>query len=253
MPGIRPLAELVKQVRLRADMQNSQFVTDEEIEQYIQDSVGDLWDLIIESAGEEHFAYSVEFDTSPGVSRYTLTTDLISWLPPGPPETPPQPIRVYKTLGVDIQFGNRWVPAEPVRFGERNQAQAHSWSPSLPIGYRVVTDTNPPSPARAVDFYPAPTGVYTVKFWFIPYPNDLTGSGETWGSRAFQSFTGWDEYVVCDAAAKCLEKEESDPRYLHARKMAAAERIRWHALTMNQESGGRVRNIDAERRRRFYE
>src|SRR5690606_40021105 len=51
----------------------------------------------------------------------------------------------------------------------------------------------------------------------------------------------------------CLEKEESDPRYLHARKMAAAERIRWHALTMNQESGGRVRNIDAERRGRSEE
>lgn len=251
MPGIRPLAELVKQVRLRADMQNSQFVTDEEIEQYIQDSVGDLWDLIIESAGEDHFVASIEFPTIPGVSTYSLDSYLGSG---GLVQPPPQPHPVYKVLGVDVQVDSRWLKAVPQMFGEASYSSAspRPWSAHQVPGYHFVT-TLLPNPSRSVMFSPSPAGEHLVRVWYIPYPTGLTGSGDSWLSQTLQSFTGWDEYVICDAAAKCLEKEESDPRYLHARKMAAAERIRWHALTMNQESGGRVRNIDAERRRRFYE
>ena len=37
------------------------------------------------------------------------------------------------------------------------------------------------------------------------YPNDWSSAPKTF----LQAYSGWDDYIVCDAAAKCLEKEES--------------------------------------------
>src|SRR5690606_25178722 len=94
---------------------------------------------------------------------------------------------------------------------------------------------------------PVPLGIHEVRMFYIPLPPTLIGDGTLVNTQTFQSFSGWDEFIVCDAAAKCMEKEESDPSFLLGRKAAAADRIRWHAMTMDQNSGGRVRNIDAER------
>lgn len=251
MPGIRTIDALVTQVRRRADMENSSFVTDDEIKQYIQDSYGELWDLIIESAGDQHFVQAVSFQTSPGVEEYRLSNRL--GVPP-PYVGPEVPLKVYRTLGVSLLLDNEPYPVRPGSLSERHMKDRHQgWSRGVDISYVVHTVVTP-QPIRTLAFFPPPLGVHDVGFFYIPYPADLTGDGSSSSDFTLQGYTGWDEFVVCDAAAKCLEKEESDSRHLLARKMMAADRIRWAALNMNQETGGRVRNVDAERRqfwRRF--
>lgn len=249
MPGSRTLAQLVTQVRRRADMENTTFVTDSEIEQYIHDSYGELYDLIIESAGEEHFITSTTFSTIADTASYALSDQLGQ---EGPFEVPPLALEIYKTLGVDVLFNGEWLSLAPHRLGERNIRGDVGWAAIDDVVYRVYTNLSE-NPLRQIEFSPTPTSVYSVRFRYIPIPSDLSGDGTSGGDQTFQSFTGWDEFIVCDAAAKCLEKEESDSRHLLARKMAAGERIRWHATTMNQESGGKVRNVDAERRRRSWQ
>ncbi|MCP4243132.1 MAG: hypothetical protein GY772_21470, partial [bacterium] len=49
------LADLIVRCRQRADMLNTQFCTDAEITSYLTESLGELYDLIIQNAGNEFF------------------------------------------------------------------------------------------------------------------------------------------------------------------------------------------------------
>ena len=45
------LEDLIERCRQRADMLQTQFVTDEEITSYLNESLGELYDLIVQNAG----------------------------------------------------------------------------------------------------------------------------------------------------------------------------------------------------------
>ena len=55
MARTRTRLELRTEVRQRADMVNSDFVTDNEINRYLNESISELYDMLISAKGQEWY------------------------------------------------------------------------------------------------------------------------------------------------------------------------------------------------------
>lgn len=100
------LPSLRTQVRQRADMQSiaaQQFVTDTELNGYINQSYTEFYDLLVVACGQEYFLNEAAIITGGGVDIYDLPPDF------------------YRLLGVDAQINStQSVTLEPFNFIERN-------------------------------------------------------------------------------------------------------------------------------------
>lgn len=226
MPGPVQLSELVTRVRRRADMENTTFVSDAEVEEYIEQSAGELLDLMIESAGADVFSVtSATNTTSAGTSQYEIQ------------DGGGNALNVYRVLGVDVKFSGEWRSIRKLSFRYRNRMvdQDGTWSGQNTVFYRPMPLSTPDVWDGTADltfkleFFPSPPAGQEFRVHYIPFPIDASSGGTVY----LQGFSGWDEYVVVDAAMKCLEKEESDTRHLERRLARLLDRIRHAALTMD--------------------
>ncbi len=212
------MTSLALQVRQRADMQNSSgFIGDSELYEYINQSIADLYDLIIAAWGQDRYMATAGVVTASGVDTYPLPSDF------------------YLLRGVDAVLGGNYsVSLRPFMFNERNLYKSGpGWLYGQPIAYRLEGSN--------IVFLPQPTGVFNVTLWYIPAPTRLVVGSET-GTNVFDGVSGWEEYVVVDAAIKCLQKEESDPSVLMARKQELKARI--EAMAPQRDAGAAERVTD---------
>ena len=79
-------------------------------------------------------------------------------------------------------------------------------------------------------FIPSPTANQYVRVWYIPKLVQLLKDTDI-----MTGVSGWTEYVICDAAIKAMQKEESDVSVLMSQKMALMKRIEESA--MNRDVG----------------
>lgn len=145
MARVRTLLEMRTEVRQRADMVNSQFVSDAEIDRYLNESISELYDIIIETAAQEYYLATHSFNTVANQDTYLLPADM------------------YVLKGVDAQVGAPApLPIMPYRFNDRYDWRnvPGFWSQYGEIQYRLLghahsVPTDPGSP-----LFPAePTGL----------------------------------------------------------------------------------------------
>jgi hypothetical protein len=217
------------QIRLaaqqRADMVNSNYVTVQEWNSYITKSYHELYDLLIQTYGDEYYAASTAFVTD-GRS----------------PASYPLPKRLYKLLGVDLSVGaannNGWLTLKKYTFLSRNR-YVYGNTPVSFIGvmnlrYRMIGSN--------VEFIPVAQSGQTIQLHYIPRPATLLAD-----SDILDGISGWDELVVIDAAIKALQKEESDVTVLVAQKMLITKRIEEAAQNRDvglSEQATDVRRLD---------
>jgi hypothetical protein len=206
------LASMREQARQRADMVNSEFCSDAEINQYINNSAAELYDLLV-SVNEDYFVSSTpqSISVTSGTDSYDLAADF------------------YKALGVDLYLNGSWVTMKPFMFAERNAYQGMMFD--MPFRYRIR--------GGKISFVPVPSGNHTVQIWYIPRFTALASDAAT-----FDGINGWEEYVIVDAAIKMLQKEESDVSVLLAQKEALKARI--NTMAANRDSGSPQRIVDVE-------
>lgn len=177
------LANLRTEVRRRADMENTTFVTDAEVNSYINQSADELWDLLT-SADENYGLTSATIAISSG-NTLNLPNDF------------------YKLKGVDDITDS----ANPISLRRFNFTERNDFTNLRPTGGSVVQ-----SYARVMYiisgnqllFEPPENAIGTYKIWYIPVQPSLTGDSDT-----LDGISGWTEYVIVDAAIKCRIKEES--------------------------------------------
>ncbi len=232
MPGTVNLATMVTRVRRRADMENTTFVTDAEIEEYVEASLGELIDLMLEEGGGDWMLTATQGQsTAAGTDTYQIYTNDIDMAN----------ANVYKVLGVEVQFNGKWRRLRRFSHWQGSRLEDLSgWTSENSVYYKVLWQPTMGADAK-IQFEPAPQGVHTFRVLYIPYPSDWSSGGFT----NFLGFTGWEEYVIVDAAMKCLEKEESDTKHLMVRLARLQERIRHHAKTMNYGEGDAIRDVSA--------
>lgn len=204
------LADLRLQARQRADMEKSNFVSDDEFNAFINSSLAELHDILI-GTYEDYYVSEYTFTSVLNQADYDIPADL------------------YKIRGVDVKLNTagqaEYYTVKRFNFNERNRfTQQGLWQlQGLPfIRYRLVGDK--------LRFSPVPDRNTEVKIWYHPKSVTLTADTDE-----FNDINGFAEYVVVDAAIKALNKEESDVSVLMAQKEALRQRIT--AIAQNRDAG----------------
>ena len=195
------LLQLRTAVRERADMVNSGFISDSELTSYINQSAYELYDILIEKYGDDYFVkLPVPTSTTDGTSTtFALPDDF------------------YKLLGVDlaVSMPDWWVTLKPFEMAERNRFALRNFQSFYGLSnlrYKLAGDS--------IWFSPMPAAGQIFRLWYVPRWTELSSDSDT-----LDGISGWTEYVVVDAAIKCLQKEESDVSVLLLQKKGLLDRI----------------------------
>ena len=243
-------------------MVNSTFCSDAEINEYIQSSYGEYYDLLIESIGPQHFLSSLQGVTTAGDADLELAQVSGSGVGENLDNTL-HPVDIYKILRVEATINGVVGRLRPTTIAQREETVnvTGGWTDHHRVGYFLYTDINGTGSRQhqVMHFEPTPQAAHTITIFYIPAAPTLIESQSSFSSPTFPAFpeaailtfTNWSEYIVVDAAMKCLEKEESDTTALMMRKEALRQRIVWHGNTMNADDAGSVRDLDSEYMARF--
>lgn len=183
--------------QLRADKLNSPFLTLDEWNSNINQSIYELYDILITKFGEDYFlAAPVTFSTT-GAKNYPLPDGVTSI---GGSVPPP----LYKLVGVDcgVAVGNNaWVTLPRYNWIDRNrfvypQLQANAFG-VFNLSYRQM--------GNQLFFIPNPSAGQYIQLWYVPVMTQLLQDTDM---LSF-SISGWSELIIVDAAIKALIKEES--------------------------------------------
>lgn len=228
------LLELRTAVRQRADMQNQSgdytnaFVQDPELNSYINQSYFELYDILVGAYGENYSVAPPYFFQTDGVNQFF---DL--------------PDDFYKLLGADVQVtsnvqNNAYWTLKPFNFSERNKYAV----PNTQL-YFGITNLRYRIQGNQIWLNPLPQINQTVRLFYVPKMTTLSAD-----SDEVQGVSGWTEYIIVDAAIKCMQKEESDVSVLMAQKQALLKRI--DGIAENRDAGMPATIADTELSNSFY-
>lgn len=215
------LSELRTQVRQRADMVNSTFVSDSELNGYINKSYAELYDLLVRQYGEDYNVSSQTITTDSTNVNYALAADF------------------YKLIGVDLLISGTigtqsadYVTLVPYQFAERNRYSAAVVGlvqPTNNFRYKILGNN--------INFI-KPDANRSVVIYYHPRITPLSGDSDT-----VDGVNGWEEYIIVDAAIKCLAKEESDTSELQLEKQILEKRITEMAAQRDTGFSERVSDV----------
>lgn len=185
-------------------MTDSLFVEDGELVYYINNSYRELYDIITTSFHDYNIAPPLPFILSGGANTFLLPEDF------------------YKLRGVDytVDAGGSFSTLYPFEFNRRNRTGYQGLQ--FNRTYRLVGNQIFITPEQQAD------GQYRI--WYVPKPAKLVDDTDT-----INEYSGWDEYVITDAAIKCKLKQEDDVSALMARKEAL--RVRIEGASRNRDAG----------------
>lgn len=199
LPGQVNLGMLRYQSKLRCDKLNSNFLTTDEWNWNINQSAFELCDILTTKYGDDFFMASPYTIETTGAKNYALPDGSSNFAINN--VTPPA---VYKLIGIDcgVAVGNNaWVTLPRYNWIDRNrfiypQLQANALG-VFNLSYRQM--------GNQLYFIPNPSAGQFIQIWYVPIMTMLLQDTDM---LSF-SFSGWDEYVIVDAAIKALVKEES--------------------------------------------
>lgn len=222
------LLQIRTQARQRADMVKSKFVSDAELNGYINNSIAELHDLLITSYGDDYYMESVEFSAIQDQLDYDL--------PNGTNYSSAK--KFYKLRGVDVKSSanGEWTNVKRFNFNKRNEdVNNFAWNlmGNPYMEYRLV--------GSKVRFNRKPDGQMQFRLWYHPVAQKLSADTDV-----FDDINGYIEYVIVDAAIKMMQKEESDVTVLAAQKAALTKRIVDSAQNRDANEPESVTDIYAE-------
>lgn len=224
------LSELMEHSRSRADMEVSGFVDDAELISYINHSIAELHDILIQTYGADYKVKKVSFSLTNQQDTYDLSTICTD-------------DDFYKLLGIDAKLNySDWTTLSPFNFNERNRFQHFSVSTYLGItNFRYRLSGN------NLLFAPIPDSAIPIRVWYIPEAPKLVNLTDT-----LDDLNAYDEYIIVDVAIKMLQKEESDTSVLLEQKKALKRRIEEAAQNRDAGKSESVSDIYAEDYRWWY-
>lgn len=219
----KTLLQMRTDARERADMVNSQFITDATFNGWINDNIKELWDLLTEAV-QDYALSSSSFTISSG-------------------NTQALPADFYKLRGLDdMSDTNRPKTVRNFNFNERNDYQnnriANPYTSYSDVSYRITGST--------LTILPADNAARAYKLWYIPIPTTLSADGDN-----FDGINGWHEYVILKTTIQALAKQESDTKAwetLLKLQIDRIEKLKGNRDQSSPEKVSRVRNRSRETR-----
>lgn len=180
-------SDMIERVRRRSDLENSEFVTDVEITDYLNRGLCELWDILI--GVYENYGLTTHSFSIPGTAPYTLPNDF------------------YKLMGVDFiaNSGGTTSRVRPFSFQHRNTyANPTFKATGLDlVEYAIVGDEIKLIPEDL------PTG--TIKLWYVTTAPQFSITDAS--SVVSGLIPGFEDYPVTYATMMAKNKEESDVRF----------------------------------------
>jgi hypothetical protein len=219
MARTRTLAELRAEVRDRADMENAPHITDTQITRYVNQSIARLWNKITQLDASSFFD---DGTTTLAAGSSTVTLPANFWR--------------LSELPVLCTSGDTTWRLRRLQLGDL----ASVWEETgRPTHYRVDTG--------GLSVFPTPESSVDVTLFYITAPAQLSADADTFDGRA-----GWEEWVVLDAAVKCIMKEEGDASGLVAEREAIWADIEAAVRTPDMSEPRRVQDVEDVRDRRGW-
>lgn len=232
----KTLLQLRTLARQLSDMTNSTFVTDAEMDTYINLGLQELHDLFAEAMGQEFFLKTYEITLSPPTNVYNLPDDfhLLRGVDYSQSPFPAMEVvdgDVTTTYGVIPEEKRDAFPILPYMFSERHHwgEEPESRLRKPPMRFRVFTEmvqVDDPLldgilnlPFHRIRFSPIQSGYALV--WYIPVAPTLAENTDT-----VAGFHGYEEYPALYAAMRALIKEESDASGVATMLASMQSRIR---------------------------
>ena len=220
--GSMTLGDLMKMVRYESDTENDPHISESELQDYVNLSRLDLYDTLITRYGDDYFVANATLTTNGTDQEYPLPDGVLYDAAPS----------FYKGLLAEVRAlgnpgANQPVWISLLKFNLREKNRYNLMNQALVTGYmwpryRLL--------GSKIMFQPLPNSGMTIRLWYAPklVPlGDYAAVAEDWG--------GWLEYVIVDAALKCIQKQERDPTVLAARKGVILARI--EAAAQNRDLG----------------
>ena len=200
-------SDLRTRARRRADMENSTFVSDAEIQDYLNSSISELHDFMVKSY-EDYFVSEQTYNAPIATGGANLPDDF------------------YKALGVDYNSGGITSTLRAYSFTERNVYNTP---------YAAIDRLAEPMykvEGSKIKLIPTNSQSGTITLFYVPLPTQFS----TTVTEIETIIPGYEEYVVIATAIRMLMKEESDTRQLELEKNQLALRI-IRALSPRDTSG----------------
>lgn len=200
-------ADLRTRARRRADMENSTFVTDAEIQDYLNSSISELHDFMVKSY-EDYFVSEQAYTIPLAASGANLPDDF------------------YKALGVDYNSGGITSTLRAYSFTERNIYNTP---------FAVIDRLAQPMykiEGNKLKIIPENSQSGTITLFYVPVATQFSSTV----TEIENVIPGYEEYLVVAAAIRMLMKEESDYRALENERQQISSRI-IRAITPRDASG----------------
>lgn len=208
-------------MRERCDMVNSEFISSEEAQRYLEAAWQEFYGIAVAEIEDSLIATDAIL-TVAGTQAYGL------------------PSQMRKLKG--IRLYNEYFLA-PVAFREietfdyqqnRGKPRAY-WRFNNYPATEFASET-----ADLIQVLPTPDAVYTLAVYYVPSVSleDISSLAAT--GKAFAYLAGWDEYVVLTAAIKAKDKEESDTSVLFMERAQLLENMRKSWTPIDQSEPPRV-------------
>lgn len=219
LTGQISLGELRQRSQQKADLVNSQFITTNEWNFYINESAKELYDLLI-TVYEDYYV-------APRLLIETITNQQFYDLPNG--QNYAGVPALYKLYGVDLGLNssnNAFVSLKKFNFIQRNKYVFPQITSSLlgvfNLEYRLI--------GGQIMFIPGPTQGQPFGLWYYPRLKTLLQDTDI-----LDGISGWELYVICRAAKYALDKEESDTSRITEEIGYLKQRI--ESSAMNRDAG----------------
>lgn len=207
---------MIQDVRQRTNMENSQFVTDAEITEYLNQELAELWAKLVQGGGQPHYRSTSSIAVSTGTSLYALPADF--W----------QLQAVEATVnGITANL----QPFGPLEHGA--QSNTTPWGRFSPVRYRLQ--------AGNIEFLPA-AFTFTANLYYSPSCPRLVS-----GTDTFDGFNGFEVAAIYGACAACQAKEESDFSFYAQQKDRIYRHIDSLAATRDASFPDRVQDVMGSR------
>lgn len=228
MTGEMSLGAIRLAAQQRADRVNSQFVSTSEWNSYINQSLFELYDLLITCYEDYFVAPPCSFVADGVTCLYTLPNGVASFN--NQAGTPFVPSPFYKLMGVDLALNNAsnaYVTVNRFNFIDRNRFVYPNTASTIygvfNLQYRLI--------GNQIEFIPTPSAGQGIRLWYIPRLQQLLKDTDV----TTAGISGWIEYVIVRAAMYALAKEESDIAHLQQEILFLKGRIEESA--MNRDVG----------------
>ncbi len=243
--GEMTLGQIRLAAQQKADRVNSQFVTTEEWNQYINRSMYELYDLVLDTYENYFMATPIQFVSDGATFMYNLPdgqTTYQNGINANLNFTAPP---FYKLLGVDLALNNAmnaYVTVNKFNFIDRNRFVYPNTASTIygvfNLQYRLVSQMSNQTGNRVdqIMFIPTPAAGQAIRIWYAPrLPLLLQDSDAT-----ISGINGFLEYVITRAAMYALQKEESPSDHLMQELAFLRTRIEESAANRDAAQGDTV-------------